>query len=73
MICMAVLPSDTFMYKAQRILTANGYKTEMIRTTTREDGCIFAIKIHGEFEKIRLLLEHERIPVKNLRIERDNA
>ncbi|MBD5143647.1 MAG: hypothetical protein K2O52_01375 [Oscillospiraceae bacterium] len=73
MICMAVLPSDTFAHKAQRILTANGYKTEMIRTTTREDGCIFGIRIYGKLETIKLLLEQERIPVKSLRIERDNT
>ncbi|MDE5792682.1 MAG: hypothetical protein K2G88_09975 [Oscillospiraceae bacterium] len=73
MICMAVLPSDTFAYKAQRILTANGYKIEMIRTTTQKDGCIFGIRIYGEFENIRMLLERERIPVRNLRIERDDA
>lgn len=73
MICMAVLPSDTFAHKAQRILTANGYKIEMIRTTSRDEGCIFGIRIHGELEEIRALLEREKIPVRSLRIERDGS
>ncbi|MDE6730737.1 MAG: hypothetical protein K2J71_08185 [Oscillospiraceae bacterium] len=69
MICMAVLPSDTFAHKAQRILTANGYSCEMIRTTSPQDGCIFGIRIHGDPEQIRALLKRGNIPVKSIQTE----
>ncbi|MDE5753069.1 MAG: hypothetical protein K2H89_00765 [Oscillospiraceae bacterium] len=73
MICMAVLPSDTFAHKAQRILTANGYQCEMIRTTSQKEGCIFGIRINGDPEQIRILLQRGSVPVRSLRIERDDA
>lgn len=73
MICMAVLPSDTFAHKAQRILTANGYQCEMIRTTSQQDGCVFGVRIHGDPEQIQALLRRGNIPVRGIRTERDDT
>jgi len=71
MICRAVLPSETFARKAQRILTANGYISEMIRITNVNAGCGYALRIVGKPEEIQAILAKANIPVRSLESERD--
>ncbi|MBR4101428.1 MAG: hypothetical protein IKK51_06090 [Oscillospiraceae bacterium] len=69
MICRAVMPSDTLARKAQRILTANDFSAEIIRSTSKE-GCGFGLRIVGNCAAAQALLEREGIPVRSMRIER---
>lgn len=73
MICTAVLPSETFAHKAQRILTANGYPSELIRSSSLKEGCAFGVKIVGRPEDIQEVLENAHIPVRSLQSERDGV
>lgn len=70
MLCRAVLPSETYAQKAQRILAANGYYCEIIRSTSRKEGCGYGLRVAGDCEGVRELLLREGIPVQNVRIER---
>lgn len=70
MLCRAVLPSETLAHKAQRILTAYGYPSEIIRSTSRREGCSYALRISGNCEAAHALLLREGIPVKLMGIER---
>ena len=70
MICRAVLPSETFARKAQRLLTANGYTSEMIRITNASTGCGYALRIVGKVEDVRSVLAKANIPVRSLESER---
>ena len=70
MLCRAVLPSETYAYKAQRILTANSYSSEIVRVTSPRGGCQFGLRITGDCEQIQALLQREGIPVQSVRIER---
>ncbi len=64
------MPSDTLARKAQRILTANDFSAEVIRSTTAKDGCGFSLRIVGDCTQAQQLLEREGIPVRSIRIER---
>lgn len=68
--CRVVLPSETYAYKAQRILAANGYSCEMVRVTSPRGGCQFGLSITGDCEQIQALLQQEGIPVQSVRSER---
>lgn len=70
MLCRAVLPSETYAYKAQRILAANGYSCEIVRSTSQRGGCQFSLSVTGDCEQIQALLQREKIPVQSVRIER---
>lgn len=70
MICRAVLPSETYALKAQRVLAANGYHSEIIRSTSRGIGCGYSLRTAGDCNAIRELLHREGIPVQNVRDER---
>ncbi|MBQ2263958.1 MAG: DUF3343 domain-containing protein [Oscillospiraceae bacterium] len=72
MICRAVMPSDTLARKAQRLLRANGYAAEVIRSTGRE-GCGFGLRIVGDCNAARELLERQGITVRSMRNERDGT
>ena len=69
MLCKAVLLSDTFTRKAQKILAANGYPSEIIRSTSLREGCGFGLRVAGNCEQIHALLNIEGIPVQSVRIE----
>ncbi len=69
MLCKVVLPSDTYTRKAQKILAANGYPSEIIRSTSLREGCGFSLRVAGNCEQIHALLIREGIPVQNVRIE----
>ncbi|MBR1458193.1 MAG: DUF3343 domain-containing protein [Oscillospiraceae bacterium] len=71
MLCKAVMPSETYAIKAQRILAANGYRSDILRTTSRREGCSFTLRVQGNCEHIHTLLMQEGIPVQGVRIERD--
>lgn len=73
MICRVVIPSDTLARKAQRILNANGYSAEVVRSSGSKDGCGFALRIRGNCDAARMLLEREGITIRSVRIERDGA
>lgn len=73
MICRAVLPSETYTYKAQRILSANGYPSEIIRNTSLKEGCGFGLRVAGNCEHVHALLLREGIPVQSVRIESGGA
>ncbi len=73
MLCKAVLPSETYAYKAQRVLAANGYPSEMIRSTGQKEGCGFGLRIAGNCEQIHALLIREGIPVQLVRKERGDG
>lgn len=70
MICRASLRSETHAYKARRLLAANGYSCEIIRTTGQREGCSFVLRINGYCDGARRLLTREGIPVQDFRIER---
>ncbi len=67
----AILPSETLARKAQRILTANGYPSELVRFTNPKEGCRFGLKIIGKAEEIQEILRKAGIPVKAFGNERD--
>ncbi len=71
MICRAVLPSETYAYKAHRVLTANGYPCEIVRSSGLREGCGFSLRMTGNCEQAHALLIREGIPVQSVRIERD--
>ena len=73
MLCKAVLPSETLAHKAQKILTAYGYPCEMIRSTSRKEGCGFGLRIAGDCEAAHTLLIREGVPVKLMTPERGGA
>ncbi len=73
MTCRIVIPSDTLARKAQRILTANGYSSEIIRNTSQKDGCGFAVRIRGDCNAAVRLIEQNGITVRSMRIERDGG
>ena len=70
MLCRVVLPSETYAQKAQRVLAANGYHSEIIRSTSRGLGCGYSLRAAGDCETIRAILSRENIPVQNVRDER---
>ena len=70
MICRAVLPSETYAQKAQRVLAANGYHSEIIRSTSRGVGCGYSLRTSGDCNAVRELLRREGIPAQNVRDER---
>ena len=57
MICRAILPSETYAMKAQRILASNGYPCEMVRSTSKKEGCGFGLKVVGDCEQIHRLFD----------------
>ena len=71
MIYTAILPSETYTRKAQRLLTANGYTSEIIRLTNPKEGCRFGLKIIGKPEEIQTILRNAGIPVRYFGNERD--
>ena len=71
MICRAVLPSETYAMKAQKILASMGYPCEVVRSTSKKEGCGFGLKVVGDCEQIHRLLIQEGIPVQTVRIERE--
>lgn len=73
MICKMVMPSDTLARKAQRILAANGYSSEIIRSSGSKEGCGFALRIRGNCDAAISLLERNGITVRSMRIERDGG
>lgn len=74
MVCRAGLASDTLTRKAQRILTANGYHSEIIRSTKMQaEGCGFGLRIIGDCAEIRALLRQEGIEVRSMKTERGSA
>lgn len=64
------MPSETYAYKAQHVLTVNGYYCEIIRSTSRREGCGYSLRVAGDCEDVKGLLQREGIPVQNVRIER---
>lgn len=70
MLCRAVLPSETIAHKAQKILSANGYPCEIVRTIDQKSGCGYAVRVSGNCEAAHALLLREGIPVKLMRNER---
>ncbi len=72
MINTAILPSETYARKAQRILTANGYPSELVRFTSPREGCRFGLRIVGKPEEIQDILRNAGIPVRTFGNERDN-
>jgi hypothetical protein len=72
MLCKAVLPSETLAHKAQRILAAHGYPCEIIRSTSRKEGCGYGLRIAGDCEAAHSLLIREGVPVKLMTPERGN-
>ena len=70
MLCKAVLPSETLAHKAQKLLSAYGYPCEIVRDTSRREGCGYALRISGNCEAAHALLLRQGIPVKLMRIER---
>ncbi len=65
------MPSDTLARKAQRLLAARGYASEVVRNNPREgEGCGFGLKIAGDCDEILALLRREGIPVRGVRNER---
>ncbi len=72
MICRAVIPSDTLARRARQLLTANGYSAEIVRHVGRE-GCGFSLRIAGDCNAAKALLEREGITVRSMRRERDGA
>ena len=70
MLCRAVLPSEALAHKAQRVLSANGYSSEIFRNTDKKAGCGYGVRISGNCEAAHALLLREGIPVKLMRIER---
>ncbi|MBR1527979.1 MAG: hypothetical protein IJ642_01605 [Oscillospiraceae bacterium] len=71
MINTAILQSETLARKAQRILTANGYPSELVRFTSPKEGCRFGLKIIGKSEEIQDILRKADIPVRYFGNERD--
>ncbi len=67
----AILPSETYARKAQRILTANGYPSELVRFTSPREGCRFGLRVVGKPEEIQDILRNAGIPVKAFGNERD--
>lgn len=70
MLCKAVLLSETMAHKAQRVLAANGYPCEIVRSTDKKAGCGYGVRISGNCEAAHALLLREGIPVKLMRTER---
>lgn len=70
MLCRVVLPSDTYAQKAQRVLAANGYHSEILRSTSRGMGCGYSLRTAGDCDTVRAILSREGIPVQNVRDER---
>ncbi|GEM_PF-1148401 len=73
MINTAILPSETYARKAQRLLTANGYTSELVRFTSPKEGCRFGLRTIGKPEEIQTLLRNAGIPVTYLGNERDGT
>ena len=73
MLCRAVLPSETLAHKAQRILTAHGYSSEIVRSTSKKEGCGFGLRIAGNCDAAHTLLLREGVPVKLMTPERGSA
>jgi hypothetical protein len=73
MLCKAVLPSETLAHKAQRILTAHGYSCEIIRSTSRKEGCGYGLRISGDCNAAHTLLLREGVPVKLMVPERSRS
>ena len=67
-----ILPSETYARKAQRILTANGYPSELIRFTVPKEGCSFGLTVIGKPEEIKEILKKAGIPARSFRKERDS-
>lgn len=70
MLCRAILPSETYAHKAQRLLAAHGYSCEIVRNTDRKAGCAYALRIAGNCEAAHALLLREGIPVRLMKTER---
>ena len=70
MLCRAVLPSETYAHKAYKLLTAYGYPCEILRDTSRREGCGFIVRISGNCAAAHALLLREGIPVKLVSTER---
>jgi len=73
MINTAILQSETLARKAQRILTANGYPSELVRFTSPREGCRFGLRIVGKPDEIQEILQKADIPVKYFGNERDRS
>ena len=73
MLCKAVLPSETLAHKAQRILSAHGYSSEIIRSTSRKEGCGFGLRISGDCAAAHTLLLREGVPVRMMLPERGSS
>ncbi|MBQ2265111.1 MAG: DUF3343 domain-containing protein [Oscillospiraceae bacterium] len=73
MICRAVMPSDTLARKAHRLLRARGFSAEIVRSSGTKEGCGFALRIMGDCNAARDLLERAGIPVRSMRNERDGS
>ncbi len=74
MICRAVMPSDTLARKAQRILTAKGYASELVRNNMQDsEGCGFGLKVAADCAEVKALLQQEGIPVRGVRNERGSV
>ena len=74
MICRVGLSSDTMTRKAQRILTANGYHCEIFRSTkTSAEGCGFGLRVMGDCEAAKALLQRDGFEIRSTRTERGSA
>lgn len=74
MICRVGLTSDTMVRKAQKLLTINGYRCEVIRLTGRSaEGCTFGLRVFGNCEEASSLLKQAGMDVRSLRTERGDA
>lgn len=67
----AIMPSETYARKAQRILSAKGYNSKLIRLTSPHEGCHFGLNVTGDAEEIQSLLRQAGIPVRYFGNERD--
>lgn len=71
MICRAVLPSETYAHKAQKVLASRGYPCEIFHNISKKNGCGFGLKVTGDCEEIHKILIQKGIPVQTVRIERE--